>query len=94
MKRPSLRWALAAASLPFLPISAPKPVSAPSRIVIGQRDMFGEGDVAVFVEQADMAVGRHHVGVLVVGDRVGQQDAPVIVDLDMALRDDDLLVGS
>ena len=61
--------------------------------MIGQDDVVGKGHIAAFVEQTDMTVGRHHVGALIVGNRVRQQDAPVVIDFDMAFGDDGVLVG-
>ena len=55
--------------------------------------MIGEGDIALVVGDADMTVCGHLVGLLVVGDRVGEQDASATVDLDMAVRGDDLVVA-
>ncbi len=92
MKRPPLRVALAATSLPFLPISAAKLFERAVAHLVGEVHVVGEGDVALLVGQADMAVRHHRVVDLVVGHLVGEQDAAVAVDLDMAARRDDVCV--
>ena len=52
---PLMRWALAAASRPFLPIRAPKPVERALAHLVLEHDMIGKGDIAALVDHADMA---------------------------------------
>jgi len=40
-----------------------------------------------------VTICRHHIRVLVVRHGIGQKDSAAIVDLDMALRFDDRIVG-
>ena len=49
----------------------------------GQLDIFGEGDVAGRLQQADIAAGRHGSGALIVGEGVREQDALALAQLDM-----------
>ena len=51
---------------------------------IGEDEIVDEEDVALFVGQADMAGCGDLVVILIIGDAVGQQDAALVVDLDMA----------
>ncbi len=48
--------------------------------------MVGEGDIAALVRDADMAIGGDLVGLLVIDDIVGDQNAALIGDFDMTDR--------
>src|SRR5579863_9909084 len=55
--------------------------------------MIGERHIALRIHQRDMAGRGYDVLLLVVVDAVGEQDAPLIVDLDMTDGRDDVPVG-
>ena len=61
--------------------------------IVTQRDMVGKSDIAIGRHQADIAFGSDRVLFLVVGNTVGQQDAPAIVDFDVAFRCDHTAAG-
>lgn len=52
-------------------------------------EVIGEDHLAVRLEHADVAGRGHHVGMLVVCDRVREEDAIALRNLDMAARDDE-----
>ena len=57
--------------------------------VAGQLHVVGEDDLAGRLQQADVAVGRHRIGPLVVGHGVGEQGSRSLGELDVAGGDDE-----